>query len=180
MTGVQTCALPIYWRAARRPRVYEPNPVRGGDGYVRPGGNWQRPPAAALAGAHLVRGQGEMKPQSLFALCFALMMPGACSAAATERGPEASSSLRLVSRSLTPNAPGCYNALYLPQPGACLRSGEGVSTDNGRTWKTEPMLPDFVSGLPRGYRRNPITSALDPFTGRLITILNALDRSEEH
>jgi hypothetical protein len=37
------------------------------------------------------------------------------------------------------------------------------------------MQPDFVSGLPHGYRRNPVKSALDPFTGRLITMINALD-----
>ena len=108
-------------------------------------------------------------------LCVALLAPGACCAAAIGQGPEASSSLRLVSRSLTPNAPGCYNAVYLQQTGACLRSGERVSTNNGHAWNTEPMQPDFASGLPHGYRRNPVTSALDPFTGRLITVINALD-----
>lgn len=109
------------------------------------------------------------------ALCLALLLACVGSAAAAEQVPAASSSLRLVSRSLTPNAPGCYNALYVQQTGACLRSGASVSTNNGRTWQTEPMQPDFAAGLPHGYRRNPITSALDPFTGRLITILNALD-----
>jgi hypothetical protein len=81
----------------------------------------------------------------------------------------------LVSRSLTPTAPGYHNALYLQQTGACLRSGDNVSTNNGRTWAGEPMQPDFVSSLPPGYRRVPVTSALDPFTGRLITIINAMD-----
>jgi hypothetical protein len=37
------------------------------------------------------------------------------------------------------------------------------------------MRPDFNAGLPRGYRREPVTSALDPSTGRLITIINAMD-----
>jgi hypothetical protein len=81
----------------------------------------------------------------------------------------------MISRSLTPNAPGFHNALYLQPAGASLRSGDSVSTDNGRTWKSAPMQPDFVSGLPHGYRREPVTSALDPATGRLITIFNALD-----
>ena len=111
----------------------------------------------------------------LLALCLALLLPGVCSAAAAEQGPESSSSLRLVSRSLSPNAPGYYNAIYLQATGACLRSGDNVSTNNGRTWQTEPMQPDFVSGLPHGYRRNPLTSALDPLTGRLVTIINAMD-----
>ncbi len=111
----------------------------------------------------------------MFVLCLALLVPLVKSAAGAEQAPEVSSSLRLVSRALTPNASGYYNALYLQTTGACLRSGGRLSTDNGRTWKTEPMQPDFVSGLPHGYRRNPVTSALDPFTGRLITIVNALD-----
>jgi hypothetical protein len=114
-------------------------------------------------------------PLGLLALWLALLLPGVCSAAAAEQGPESSSSLRLVSRSLSPNAPGYYNAIYLQTTGACLRSGDNVSTNNGRTWQTEPMQPDFVSGLPHGYRRNPLTSALDPRTGRLITIINAMD-----
>ncbi len=37
------------------------------------------------------------------------------------------------------------------------------------------MQPDFVSILPHGYRRQPATSGLDPLTGRLITLFNALD-----
>ncbi len=116
-----------------------------------------------------------MNAQRWVALCFALVALGVCSAAAAEQESNASSSLRLVSRSLTPNAPGYYNAVYLQQTGAGLRSGDNVSTNNGRTWKTEPMQPDFVSGLPHGYRRELVTSALDPITGRLITIINALD-----
>ncbi|MGD0259042.1 MAG: sialidase family protein [Verrucomicrobiota bacterium] len=116
-----------------------------------------------------------MKAQSLFALCFGLLLPGVRSAAATEQGPEASSSLRVVSRSLAANAPGCHNAVYLQQTGACLRSGDNISLNNGHTWTTVPMQPDFVSGLPHGYRRTPVTSVLDPFTGRLITIINAMD-----
>ena len=109
------------------------------------------------------------------ALCLAVPAPERCSAAATEPGAESSSSLRLVSRTLSAKAPGCYNALYLESKGSRLRSGDNVSTNHGRTWESEPMLPDFVSGLPHGYRRERTTSAADPFTGRLITIFNALD-----
>ena len=111
----------------------------------------------------------------LFTLSFTLLAPAACFAADSGQGPEASSSLRLISRSLTPNAPGWHNAVYLQPTGACLRSADNVSTDNGHTWKTVPMQPDLAAGLPHGYRREPVTSALDPVTGRLITIFNALD-----
>ncbi len=110
-----------------------------------------------------------------FILCFSLLVLGPCFAADTDQGPAASSSLRLISRSLTPNAPGFHNAVYLKKTDASLRSGDQVSIDKGHTWKNEPMRPDFVSGLPHGYRREPVTSALDPITGRLITIFNALD-----
>ena len=108
-------------------------------------------------------------------VCLALVAPVVGFAADTNSGPEASSSLRLISRTLTPNEPGYHNAVYLQQAGASLRSGDSVSVDNGRTWKSEPMQPDFVSSLPHGYRREPVTSGLDPVTGRLITIFNALD-----
>lgn len=108
-------------------------------------------------------------------LCFALLATAVGFAAETNSWPETSSSLRLISRSLSPNEPGFHNAVYVQQAGACLRSGDNVSKDNGRTWKSEPMQPDFVSSLPHGYRREPVTSALDPITGRLITIFNALD-----
>lgn len=108
-------------------------------------------------------------------LCFALLAPAVAFAAETNSGPESSSSLRLISRSFTPNAPGFHNAVYLQPTGVCLRSGDSVSIDNGRTWKSAPMLPDFVSSLPHGYRREPVISALDPAAGRLITIFNALD-----
>jgi hypothetical protein len=103
------------------------------------------------------------------------MVPVVSSAAVTEQDPKASSSLRLVSVTLTPNEPGWHNAIYVRQTGASLRSGNNVSTNNGRTWQTEPTQPDFASGLPHGYRRAPLTSALDPLTGRLVTIVNALD-----
>ena len=116
-----------------------------------------------------------MRTRCLLVLGLALLAALVCLAADSDQGPEASSSLRMVSRSLTPTAPGYYNAVYLQQAGLSLRSGDQVSTDDGRTWKSAPMQPDFVSGLPHGYRREPVTSALDPVTGRLITIFNALD-----
>jgi hypothetical protein len=116
-----------------------------------------------------------MSARCLYIIFLALLAPAECFAADPEAGPEVSSSLRMISRSLTPNAPGFHNALYLQPSGLSLRSGDQLSTDDGHTWKSAPMQPDYVSGLPHGYRREPVTSALDPITGRLITIFNALD-----
>jgi hypothetical protein len=116
-----------------------------------------------------------MLAPALYAIRLALLAAGAASAATPSVEPESSSSLQLVSRRLSPDRPGCYNAVYLQQTGAWLRSSDRVSTNNGRTWSSEPMPPDFITGLPQGYRREPCTSALDPFTGRLLMIVNALD-----
>jgi hypothetical protein len=108
-----------------------------------------------------------MNTQRWFPLCAALLAPQACFAP-TSQEPEASSSLQLVSRTLSPDTPGFYNAVRVQRTGPGLRSGDRDSNDGGRTWKSEPMLPDYASSLPHGYR-------LDPLTGRLLTIVNALD-----
>jgi len=112
-------------------------------------------------------------------LCFALLLPGISFAASPDA--EASSSLRLVSRTLSPNAPGFGHALYVQRTGLSLRSGDRVSTNNGRAWKSKPMLPDFASGLPHGYRREieeefraaSIPAANGMFTARSLARLYA-------
>jgi hypothetical protein len=89
--------------------------------------------------------------------------------------PETSSSLRLVSRVLSAETPGFYNSLYTERSGFRLRSGGQLSSDNGRHWENKPMTPDFREGLPPGYRRDLVTAALDPSTGGLVAIVNAMD-----
>ena len=81
----------------------------------------------------------------------------------------------IVSRIVSAETPHFYNSLYVTREGFRLRSGDFVSNDNGKTWNESPMKPDFTSNLPKGYRRNPVTSVLDTKTGRIITIFNALD-----
>ncbi len=49
------------------------------------------------------------------------------------------------------------------------------SDNNGATWKKKPMTPDYRSGLPYGFRRDPVVSVLDKNTKRIITFINALD-----
>ena len=117
----------------------------------------------------------QVNPRRWLGLVLALLAPAGASPPPRLRSREVSSSLRLVSRSLSPDTPGCYNAVYLQPTGTCLRSGDRVSTNNGRTWMSEPMRPDFAAGLPHGYRRVPTTWALDPVAGRLLTIVNAMD-----
>lgn len=81
----------------------------------------------------------------------------------------------IKSRTVTPGQPGFHNALYVSSEGLSLFSGTQFSKDNGRTWNTYKMEPDFFSTLPYGYRRDLITSVLDHNTDRVVTIINSLD-----
>ncbi len=103
---------------------------------------------------------------------WSMMLSAGLGAAALAQAP---SSLRLVSRVLSPETPGCYNSLYVERTGLALRSGDRTSADNGRHWQTNALAPDYTLGLPAGYRRNPVTAALAPANGGLIAIVNAMD-----
>jgi hypothetical protein len=83
--------------------------------------------------------------------------------------------LQLKSRTVTIKSTDFYNAIYVENSGVRLLSGNRISADNGRTWLGYSYVPDFQAGLPYGYRRNRITSVCDPYTGRIITIINSLD-----
>jgi hypothetical protein len=99
----------------------------------------------------------------------------ACQVLAQQAGE--SSSLRIVSRVVTKDSPPIHGAIYAERTGVrMLNVGAAkVSQDNGQTWQPLTPKPDFRAGLPYGYRRDPVTSVLDPNTGRIVTIVNALD-----
>ena len=116
-------------------------------------------------------------------LCSALVV---CQILHGQSAKNASASpLRIVSRIESAEMPSLHatifgsasgaSGIYLNTTGVNLRSGDLVSDDNGRTWRKQPMTPDWYAGLPRGFRRNPVTSVTDHRTGRLLTIVNALD-----
>lgn len=84
-------------------------------------------------------------------------------------------SLRIISREVSSETPPLYGSMYVENAGLRLRSGDLMSDNNGKTWTRSPMTPDFSSGLPHGFRRNEVTSVLDPFKKRIITIVNSLD-----
>lgn len=90
-------------------------------------------------------------------------------------GQDTSGQPRIISRILTAERPKIHGSIYLENSGYKMRSGDFLSTDNGRTWLYSPMKPDPMSGLPYGFRRNPITTVVDHNTGNMITIVNALD-----
>ena len=92
-----------------------------------------------------------------------------------EQQPGKAAPLRVVSRQLTKDRPPIHGAIYASRDGVRLVGRGHVSEDNGRTWAPHRPTPDFRAGLPHGYRREEVTSAVDPNNGRLILIVNALD-----
>ena len=82
----------------------------------------------------------------------------------------------IVSRTTVSEAPPRYNASYVEKTGTAMRGGpqlSELSTDNGRTWEHSPMTPDYLEGLPYGFRRETPMAACDPDSGRFIGIAEA-------
>ncbi|MGZ4965433.1 MAG: hypothetical protein ACXWC8_22995, partial [Limisphaerales bacterium] len=91
--------------------------------------------------------------------------------------PRAPHPLAIVRRTVSTNQPGYYRAYYTDSTTSRLVSPGQLSTDNGRTWSAFTPQTKFQTNLPYGYRRDPVTTALDARTGRVVQILNALDTS---
>ena len=86
-----------------------------------------------------------------------------------------SATLKRTSFEVTPRPDPLHGALYTHGTLPHLVAGNRTSSDNGQTWQSFTPTPDFRAGLPAGYRRSPVTSVFDATTGRLLTIVNALD-----
>jgi len=110
-------------------------------------------------------------------LAFSLMISAGCSTVKETKIVRENEkfALQMNSRIVSQETPGFYNAIYVENKGTKLLSGNRYSEDNGRSWSKYTYHPDFHTGLPYGYRRDRITSVRDPFTGRIITIINSLD-----
>ena len=83
--------------------------------------------------------------------------------------------LRILDRETTDGRPPVHGTIYASPDGVRLVGRGHVSDDNGRTWGPYRPTPDFSAGLPHGYRREEVTSVVDPSNGRLVLIVNALD-----
>jgi hypothetical protein len=81
----------------------------------------------------------------------------------------------IISREVGAAKPNHHLALYAEAQGGRLLAHNYVSEDNGKNWKIFQGTPNFAAGLPYGYRRSPNTGVLDPATGRLLLMINALD-----
>ncbi len=70
-------------------------------------------------------------------------------------------------------------AIYQKTSGQEMIKPGGYSPDNGRTWKTMKSGPDFDSGLPYGYRREPYPLWRDPVNGNILALFNGMDTPDK-
>jgi hypothetical protein len=66
-------------------------------------------------------------------------------------------------------------AYYSDPTGHELIGAAGISPDAGQTWKPFAPMPDFAASLPHGYRRDPRPALLNPRSGRIVMVYNAMD-----
>ena len=124
----------------------------------------------------------EKRTQVMSALCTGALLSflpaltaGQPPAGTAEQTSRETASLRVVSRRTAKDRPPVHGAIYASPDGVRLVGRGHVSEDNGRTWAPHRPTPDFKAGLPHGYRREEVTSVVDPNNGRLVLIVNALD-----
>lgn len=112
-----------------------------------------------------------------FGITFGLFLLIGCTSSKKGQTSQESkaSGIQQKSRIVTQEMSAFYNAIYLQKEGGMLLSENRISEDNGRIWKKYNYSPDFYSGLPHGFRRDKLTSVLDPHTNRIITIVNSLN-----
>ena len=104
-------------------------------------------------------------------IALAAPLPGV----AAPRKGERMGKLRLASKTLLPAASPLLHATYLRPQGIAMINPWGYSADNGRTWSRRTITPDFDSGLPHGYRREPAPPFVDPVNGKVLRIVAAMD-----
>jgi hypothetical protein len=104
-----------------------------------------------------------------------LVMLVSLSAAARGLGAVTPFPLTLVDPVISPTHPGFYSAYYTQPTGLEMIGPYGLSSDAGRTWSSFAPTPDFSVGLPYGYQRNPFPGVVDPISGRIVMLFNALD-----
>jgi hypothetical protein len=83
--------------------------------------------------------------------------------------------LEIVEHAQSNAQPPIHTAIYSHSKGREMIGPAGISADDGRSWKPFTPTPDFAAGLPHGYRRDARPAVLDPRTGQIIMVYNALD-----
>ncbi|QDU01925.1 hypothetical protein V6x_16080 [Gimesia chilikensis] len=72
-----------------------------------------------------------------------------------------------------------FKAIYQNQSGQEMIKLNGVSPDNGRTWKPVKPGPDFDKDLPYGYRRSHYGLWRDPVNGNIVSLFNCMDTPDK-
>ena len=112
-------------------------------------------------------------PASCAAILFGTLAAGGVGIAAQPRAD--STVLEIIERTQSDTQPPVHTACYSHPQGREMIGPAGISPDAGRTWIPFTPTPDFAAGLPHGYRRVPFPAALDPRSGRIVMVYNALD-----
>ena len=89
------------------------------------------------------------------------------------------STLTLKSKTMLDKTSPRSGAIYQKPTGLEMIKNGGYSPDNGRTWETIKVSPDFDSKLPYGYRRSPHTPWRDPVNGNIVLLLNCMDTPDK-
>jgi hypothetical protein len=85
------------------------------------------------------------------------------------------SRLTLKSKSTLREMSPLSGAIYQKPTGVEMIKQGGFSPDNGRTWQTMTIAPDFDGSVPYGYRREPFVPWCDPVNGNILLLLNCMD-----
>jgi len=87
--------------------------------------------------------------------------------------------LTLVSKTMHEKTSPLSGAIYQKATGLEMIRYGSYSPDNGRTWETMAVSPDFDSGLPYGYRRDPYVPWRDPVNGNIMVLFNCMDTPDK-
>jgi hypothetical protein len=87
--------------------------------------------------------------------------------------------LTLKSKTMLDSTSPLSGAIYQNPTGVEMIRHGAYSPDNGRTWTTMRVSPDFDSDLPYGYRRVPFTPWRDPVNGNILLLLNCMDTPDK-
>jgi len=107
-----------------------------------------------------------------------IYMTMTCLLAGATRGGTVSR-LTLKTKKMLDETSPLSGAIYQKATGPEMIRLGAYSPDNGQTWETIEVAPDFDSGLPYGYRRSPHTPWRDPVNGNIMVLLNCMDTPDK-
>ena len=89
------------------------------------------------------------------------------------------SKLVLKEKKLFEKAVPTSEAIYQKSSGLEMIKRGAYSPDNGATWESVKVTPDFESDLPYGYRRTPTPLWRDPVNGNILALFNSMDTPDK-